>query len=59
MPIEYMFCFIFRQTMHNNHFVAQKLHGFFSSAFKENIRNSTTATFQEVGGVIRPFIFCR
>ena len=43
--------------MHNNHFVAQKLHGFFSSAFKKIIRNSTTPTFQEVGGVTRPFIF--
>ena len=45
--------------MHNNNFVAQKLHGFFSSAFKKIIRNSTTPTFQEVGGVTRPFIFCR
>ena len=43
--------------MHNNHFVAQKLHGFFSSAFKKIIRNSTTPTFQEKGGVIRPLYF--
>ena len=32
---------------------------FFSSAFKKIIGNSTTPTFQEVGGVTRPFIFCR
>ena len=32
---------------------------FFSCAFKKIIRNSTTPTFQEVGRVTRPFIFCR
>ena len=33
--------------------------GVFSSTFKIIIPNNTTPTFQEVGGVAQPLIFCR
>ena len=33
--------------------------GFFSSAFEKIIPNNTTPTFQEVGGVTQPLVFCR
>ena len=36
-----------------------KVVGLFSSAFKKIIPNKTTPTFQEVGGVTQPLIFCR
>ena len=32
--------------------------GFISSVFKKIISNNTTPTFQEVGGVTQPRIFC-
>ena len=35
MPIEYMFCVIFKQTMHDNYFVAQKLHGFLALSLRK------------------------
>ena len=45
--------------MHNNHFISsRKMCGFISSVFKKIIPNNTTPTFQEVGGVIQPRIFC-
>ena len=44
--------------MHKNHFVAQNV-WFISSVFKKIIPNNTTPTFQEVGGVTQPHIFCR
>ena len=31
----------------------------FSSVFKKIIANNTTSTFQEVGGVTQPHIFCQ
>ena len=33
--------------------------GFFSSVFKKIIPNNTNPTFQEVGGVTQPLIFCQ
>ena len=58
MHIEYMFCFVCsKQCM--KIISSLKKCGFFSSAFKKIIPNNTTHTFQEVGGVTQPIIFCR
>ena len=58
MPIEYMFCFICnKQCM--KIILSRKNSGFFSSACKKIFLNNTTPTFQEVGGVTQPLIFCR
>ena len=38
---------------------SRKKCGFFSSEYKKNIPNTTSPTFQEVGGVTQPLIFCR
>ena len=50
MPIEYMFCFICSEQCIQTISWHKKC-GFLSSVFKKNIPNSTTPTFQEVGGV--------
>ena len=58
MPIEHMFCFnCNKQCMRI--ISPRKNSGLFGSAFKKNILNNTTPTFQEVGGVTQPLIFCR
>ena len=54
MPIEYMFCFISIKQCIIIISSRKSCTAFFSSAFKKIIRNSTTPTFQEVGGVTRP-----
>ena len=38
---------------------SRKMDGFISPVFKKIIPNNTTPTFQEVGGVTQPRIFCR
>ena len=57
-PIEYMFCFI-----HSQQCIviisSRKMCGLICSVFKKIIPNNTTPTFQEVGGVTQPRIFCR
>ena len=58
MSIEYMFCFICSEQCIKN-ILSRKMYGFFISAFKKIIPNNTTPTFQEVGGVTQPLIFCR
>ena len=58
MPIEYMFCFICSEQFIKI-ISASKKCGVFSSVFKKIIPNNTTPTFQEVGGVTLPLIFCR
>ena len=40
------------------HFLAQK-YGIFISAFKNIIPKNTAPTYQDVGGVIQPLVFCR
>ena len=57
-PIEYMFCFIYSQQCIII-ISSRKMCGFFSSVFKKIIPNNTTPTFQEVGGVTQPRLFCR
>ena len=56
-PIEYMVCFIYRQQSIKI-ISSRKMCGFISSVFKKIIPNNTTPTFQEVGGVAQPRIFC-
>ena len=58
MPIEYMFCFICSKQCQKI-ISARKTFGFFSSEYQKIIPNTTTSTFQEVGGVAQPLIFCR
>ena len=56
-PIGYMISFIHRQqciAIISSH----KMCGFISYVFKKIISKNTTATFQEVGGVTQPRIFC-
>ena len=56
-PIEYMICFIYSQQCITI-ISSWKMCGFISSVFKKLISNNTTPTFQEVGGVAQPCIFC-
>ena len=58
MPIEYMFCFICSEYCKKIISLRKKC-GFFSSVFKKIIPNNTNPTFQEVGGVTQPLIFCQ
>ena len=53
-----MFCFICSKQCIKN-ISLRKTCCLFSSAFKKIIPNYTTPTFQEVGGVPQPVIFCR
>ena len=57
-PIEYMFCFIYSQQCITI-ISSLKMCGFICSVLKKIIPNNTTPTFQEVGGVTQPHIFCR
>ena len=57
-PIKYMFCFIYRQQCIII-ISSRKMCGFMCSVFKKIISNNAIPTFQEVGGVTRPRIFCR
>ena len=50
MPIEYMFCFIYREQCIKI-ISSHKKCGLFSSVFMKIIPDNTTPTFQEVGGV--------
>ena len=59
-PIEYIICFIYSQRCITI-ISSRKMCGFISSVssvFKKIIPNNTTPTFQEVGGVTQPCIFC-
>ena len=58
MPIEYMFCFICSKQFIKI-ISSRKKYGLFSSVFMKTIPNNTTPSFQEVGGVTQPLIFCR
>ena len=58
MPIEYIFCFICSEQCMKI-ISSRKKCGFFTSAFKIFFLNNTAPTFQEVGGVTQPLIFCR
>ena len=55
--IEYMCCFIYSQQC-TKIISSRKMCGFICSVFKKIIPNNTTPTFQEVGGVTQPRIFC-
>ena len=57
-PIEYMFCFIYSQQ-NINIILSCKMCSLISSVFMKINLNNTTPTFQEVGGVTQPGIFCR
>ena len=57
-PIEYMFCFIYRQQCIII-ISSRKMCGFICSVLKKITPNNTTPTFQEVGGVTQPRIICR
>ena len=50
MPIEKMFCFIYKEP-YIKIISSRKKCGLFSYVFKKIIPNNTTPTFQEVGGV--------
>ena len=56
-PNEYMICFIYSQQC-----IAiiwsRKMCSYISSVFKNINPNNSTPTFQEVGGVTQPHIFC-
>ena len=54
MPIEYMFCFICSEQCIQI-ISSRKKCGLFNSLFKKIIPNNTPPTFQEVGGVCKPF----
>ena len=56
-PIEYMFCFIYSQQ-YIIIISSRKMCGFICSVLKKIIPNNTAPTFQEVGGVTQPRIFC-
>ena len=56
-PIEYVICFINSQQCITI-ILSRKMCGFISSVFKKFIPYNTTPTFQEVGGVTQPRIFC-
>ena len=58
MPIEYMFCLICSEQCIKI-ISSRKKCSYFSSVFKKTIPNNTIPTFQEVGGVTYPLIFCR
>ena len=58
MPIEFIFCFICSEQRMKI-ISSRKKCGYFSSAFEKFIPNNTIPTFQEVGGVTQPLIFCR
>ena len=57
MHIEYGFCFICNEQCIRI-ISSLKNCGLFSSVFKKIIPNNTTPTFQGVGGVTLPLIFC-
>ena len=57
-PIEYMFCLIYSQQCINI-ISSRKMCSFISSVSKKINLNKITPTFQEVGGVTQPRIFCR
>ena len=57
-PTEYMFCFIYSQQCIII-ISSRKMCGFICTVLKKVIPNNTTPTFQEVGGVTQPCIFCR
>ena len=56
-PFECMVCFIYSQQCITI-ISLRKMCGLISSVFKKIIPNNTTPTFQEVGGVTQPHIFC-
>ena len=56
-PIEYIICYFYDQQCITI-ISSRKMCGFISSVFKKIIPNITTPTFQEVGGVTHPRIFC-
>ena len=56
-PTEYIICFIYSHLCITI-ISLLKMCGFISSIFKKIIPNNTTPTFQEVGGVTQPHIFC-
>ena len=56
-PIKYMFCFICSQQCIRIILSCKKC-GWTCSVFKKIIPNNTIPTFQEVGGVTQPLIFC-
>ena len=58
MLIEYMFCFIWSKQCIQI-ISSHKECGLFSSVFKKIIPINATPTFQEVGGVTLPLIFCQ
>ena len=55
--IEYMICFIYSQQCITI-ISSLKICGCISSIFKKIIPNNTTPTFEDVGGVTQPRIFC-
>ena len=57
MPIEYIFCFICSEQCIKT-ISSRKKCDLFSSVFNIIITYYTTLTFQEVGGVTQPLIFC-
>ena len=57
MPIEYILCFLCEEQCIII-ISSRKKCGLFCSAFKKIVPNNTTTTFQEVGGVTLPLIFC-
>ena len=57
-PIEYMFCFIYSQQCIII-ISSRKMCGFICSVFKKIISINTIPTFQEVGGLTQPPIFCQ
>ena len=52
-----MFCFIY-SWQSNTIISSRKICGFISSVLKKIIPNNTTPTYQEVGGITQPRIFC-
>ena len=58
MPFKYVFCFICSEQCVQIISSRTKC-GLFGSVVKKIIRNNTTPTFQEVGGVTSHLTFCR
>ena len=56
--VEHMVYFIYSQQCIKI-ISSRKMCGFISSVFKKIIPKNNTPTFQEVGGVTQPRIFCR
>ena len=57
MPIGYILCLFVLNNKKKN-ISSRKSVDLFSSLFKKIILDVTTPTFQEVGGVTQPLIFC-